>query len=562
MRAQATQSYIGRKHKMGRYISTGSTQIGTNCCIAYTTTTCQQYPGFQYSYDLNQCFQNRVMVTKPGSYSFVLPLTSTGCIRAIAVGGGGKACCSDFYCNFAGSGGGYAESVHCVAPGCTFTIVVGRQQASTTISYTCLGGTAQTVTGGGATGRTPGVGSGGNLMNSTGGCGGWGRNYQEVNGTCPSTCICFCNTTCCGYCIIYGCNCQQSTSQDYCAHYFPGGGSAGSFMFPCGGCGGTVCNKGGTTTNNNNGGSMAGGGGGIGYINRCCSITAFCGCICSMYGNSQQPCVCGPTTVQGGGGTRYAYLNSACEQTMWNGLCEGGVWRMGAGGWGGCDNQEGRPDTMYWTCALCMCTGRSEFDVCCGIAPKKWPWFDIMEMAGSGSSGKGIGYCRQQINQDNYWTSTNGKQMGGIPEDSGEGAGTGGAIYPGLCDAYYVNWPCLPSSVQTGGIDWNQVCCFGVNNTYNDIYDCCQSSRNLVVGHISQAGTLGGSGGIGVHGFASKAGFGGGAGAYKYFVHCICWGTGYDCCGGSGPLLAFPPCILDNIASNAGSGLAIIYWKD
>jgi hypothetical protein len=26
--------------------------------------------------------------------------------------------------------------------------------------------------------------------------------------------------------------------------------------------------------------------------------------------------------------------------------------------------------------------------------------------------------------------------------------------------------------------------------------------------------------------------------------------------------LAFPPCILDNIVSNAGSGVAIIYWKD
>jgi hypothetical protein len=33
-------------------------------------------------------------------------------------------------------------------------------------------------------------------------------------------------------------------------------------------------------------------------------------------------------------------------------------------------------------------------------------------------------------------------------------------------------------------------------------------------------------------------------------------------CNGSGPALAFPPCILDNLVSNAGSGLAIIYYKE
>jgi hypothetical protein len=87
-------------------------------------------------------------------------------------------------------------------------------------------------------------------------------------------------------------------------------------------------------------------------------------------------------------------------------------------------------------------------------------------------------------------------------------------------------------------------------------------ARDLVPGFISKAGTLGGSGGIGVLGFASKAGFGGGAGHYKRFVSCVCWGGNFDLCNGSGAALAFPPCILDNIVNNAGSGMAIIYWKD
>jgi len=38
--------------------------------------------------------------------------------------------------------------------------------------------------------------------------------------------------------------------------------------------------------------------------------------------------------------------------------------------------------------ALCMCTGRSEHDVCCGTAPKKWPWHDVYSISGTGASGK------------------------------------------------------------------------------------------------------------------------------------------------------------------------------
>jgi hypothetical protein len=541
---------------MGRYISTGTAQA--TACTSYSPTTCYQVSNYKYSYDSNECWQNRIMLDKPGSYTFVVPVTTTGsstaCVRAIAVGGGGKACVSDFYCNFAGSGGGYAESVHTVTAGCVMTVVVGRQQQDTTIAYTCAGGVAQTLTGSGAANRTPGAASGGNVMNSRGGCGGWGRNYQEVRSTCPSTCLCIYPVTCCGYCVVYGCNCISFVGNAYCVAYFPGGGSAGSFVYPCGGNGGTVCHKQ-ATYGGEEGGSMAGGGGGIGYLNKCCHISSRCDCICRMYGNSSQPGVCSITISGGGGGSRFVPKMSSCEQTLWTGLCEGGIWRTGAGGRGGCDNHEGIPDTMYWTCALCMCTGRSEHDVCCGTAPKKWPWHDVFSISGTGASGKGLGWCADgQMDQGQYWVQ--GCSWGGRPEDAGEGAGTGGAVYPNLCDPIQVGWPCSPGWF----LDWQTVCNMGLQGSAPNAYD---HVRGIAPGIISQAGIFGGSGGIGVHGFASKAGLGGGAGMFKCYIICICHGGSYDCCNGvASTPLAFPPCILDNIVSNAGSGVAIIYWKD
>ena len=547
---------------MGRYISTGTAQV--QACTSYTATTCYQVSGQQYSYDANECWQNKVLVNRPGTYTFTMPAGTSGCMRAIAVGGGGKALCSDFYCNFAGSGGGYSEAVHSVAAGCTVTIVVGRQMQDTTISYTCAGGTVQTITGGGATqsgnNAIPGAASGGNYMNSRGGCGGWGRNYQEVNGTCASTCMCFSATTCCGYCVVSQCMWVSASGQDYCTNHFPGGGSSGSFMFACGGCGGSACNKGAAFTNNDTGGPTAGGGGGIGVINNLPTYSAFCNCICRNYGSSDQPGVCAPSSAGGGGGTRWTQCISTCEQMLWAGCCTMGLWREGAGGWGGCDNQEGRPGVMYWLCSPCACAGMSQWNTCCSIQPKKYPWHDIHCMSGSGSSGKNINFCGNCSDQGNMWAR--GYNRTGVPEDAGEGAGTGGATYV-VCQAEYLDWPRDGNMDPLNGINWTSVCQMGVSGKYNDAYNP-DVARQIVPGHISYAGTLGGSGGIGVCGFASKAGPGGGAGVYKKFVRCICWGTGYDCCNGNiaNGLLAFPPCILDNIASNAGSGMAIIYWKD
>jgi hypothetical protein len=537
---------------MGRFIQTGTTA---------SLTTCYQIPNHKYSYDANECWQNRVVLDVPGSYTFQVP-AGVSCIRTVAVGGGGKALMSTSQCNIAGSGGAYVESVNTIVAGCTITVVVGRQQQDTTIAYTCSGGGAVTHTAGGAVCCTPGTASTTNaaaniLMCSNGGQGGCSRNYQEAYGTCPSTCLCLYPVTCCGYCIVYGCNCIGHHMNDACTPYFPGGGSAGSFTFTCGGRGACLLNKHFCTGNNDTGGPMAGGGGGIGYPQGCVYITAFCNCVCNWSTGHEMIQNCGNASASGGGGSRWTSGMSNCDTMLWSGLCENGNWREGSGGWGGLDNQEGRGGQLYWVCH--DSTGcHKHFRIAQSVAPKKYPWHDIHSMSGSGSSGKSITLCGGCWAANNCWAR--GYNQTGHPEDSGEGAGTGGAIYGGMiCDVPGIDWPahCLPF-----GVDWLQVCDLGVAGKAADVYYRESLAKDLVPGFISRAGTLGGSGGIGVLGYASKAGFGGGAGHYKRFVSCVCWGGSFDLCNGSGPALAFPPCILDNIVNNAGSGMAIIYWKD
>ena len=115
---------------MGRYIGTGSTT--PNACTFYSPTTCFQTSAYKYSYSQNDCWQNRVIIDTPGSYSFTMPLGTSCCLRVISVGGGGKSKCTNGNCcGFAGAGGGYSEKVDRVLSGCTVTIVVGRQEQET-----------------------------------------------------------------------------------------------------------------------------------------------------------------------------------------------------------------------------------------------------------------------------------------------------------------------------------------------------------------------------------------------------------------------------------------------
>jgi hypothetical protein len=508
-----------------------------------------------YEYDQNSCWQNKVVIERPGSYTFTVP-TGVNCMRVIAVGGGGKACYSRNCCNHAGAGGGYVERIDTVAPGCAVNIVVGRQQQDTTIAYTCSGGGAVTVTGGGAAACTPGAASGGNIRNSTGGRAGGGYNCQNDVGTCPSTCLCMYATDCCGYCIVYGCNCITHVQEEFCTSYYPGGGSAGSFIHPIGGNGQDVCHKR-AWLYNNTGGPAAGGGGGIGYVCRCFAITAWCNCICVNYGTGNTFQVCAPAVAGGGGGTRYVECVSNCDMQLWNGLCQNGIWREGSGGWGAPDRQEGRGGALWWSCIVCNQSGNSMKEFCCSVPPRRYKWHDIYDIQGSGSAGKSIAGCGFCSWQGNKWIK--GSNWGGPPQDAGEGAGTGGAVYI-CCRMCDVDWPHIPDTI---GVCWTMACDLGTTGRYDQAWNC-ETARQLIPGFISYAGTLGGAGGIGVFGFASKAGKGGGAGMYKCFIHCVCWGGNYDYCNNNNanPLLAFPPCLLDMLVSGAGTGMAVIYWKD
>jgi len=125
---------------MGRFVTTTTSA---------TLTTCYQVTCHKYSYDANSCWQNKIVIDTPGNYTFTIP-AGTSCFRAIAVGGGGKSYVNCNCCGTAGGGGGYAERQDTVNAGCTVTIVVGRQQQDTTISYTNSSSTVRTLTGGGA----------------------------------------------------------------------------------------------------------------------------------------------------------------------------------------------------------------------------------------------------------------------------------------------------------------------------------------------------------------------------------------------------------------------------
>lgn len=119
----------------------------------------------------------------------------------------------------------------------------------------------------------------------------------------------------------------------------------------------------------------------------------------------------------------------------------------------------------------------------------------------------------------------------------------------------------MPNS-PADAVNWLLVCCLGAQS---DPFRCDSAyilKDKLFSGFVTCAGTLGGSGGTGICYYTSKAGFGGGGGMAKCHIVCVCYGGTYNNCNGGATPLAFPPCILDNLVSNAGSGLAIVYYKE
>jgi len=514
-------------------------------------------------YDGKQCWQYKVVYDRPGTYSFTPPPGIT-CVRTVIVGGGGKPICTNGNCcGFGGAGGAYSEKCMTVNSSTVLSITVGRQQQDSSVSCN----TVSVHTAGGAVGCTPGSASGGD-WNSRGGCASYTCNYcgGSVSHYCGA-CICITSNACCGYCLVYAYNpTQHGDANGCCIANYPGGGSAGSPRHPFGGCSYPICSSG--TVGH---GSIATGGGGVG--SQCWDRGAWhfncCECACPNFdGNAGGGCQffqsAYPTSASGGGGS---HGSIPCPCRSWDGICQRHYWLGGAGGPGGKDipitdacanmwdmNWNFRYNDSYGGCCYMwrMSWNPKNCDPC------KKEWWDICDISGAGSPGF--------VNSSTYFWCCSPTQMSGLwgrPSHSGEGAGTGGVTFR-CCnpDQFGDAWPIWPNG-PSQAVNWITLCCIGL---MGDPFRCdagYNMKDKLFGGFVTCAGTLGGSGGVGVCHFSSKAGFGGGGGAAKCHIICVCWGGAYDCCNqvGSTPL-AFPPCLLDNIINNAGSGLAIIYYKE
>ena len=145
--------------------------------------------------------------------------------------------------------------------------------------------------------------------------------------------------------------------------------------------------------------------------------------------------------------------------------------------------------------------------------------------------------------------------MGTRPRNAGEGAGTGGIV--STC--------CNPSMhgtmlINQDPVNWLKICNLGLCGQCDQAWLMPDA---LFPTFVTCAGTRGGSGGVNWCRYTSKAGKGGGGGQSKCQLLCVCWGGAFDCCNQTAATpLAFPPCLLDQLVSNAGTGMAIIYYRE
>lgn len=200
----------------------------------------------------------------PGTYTFTVPANVT-IVRAIVIGGGGAGGASpdgNYYGGDGGCGGGFAMGEYTVTPGQSITVTVGSSGRSPQTrgwpdgtgenGGTSSFGAFCSATGGGGGGwrnnngktRTPGTATGGTIINSTGGTGGYGS---------PSS---------------YGWSTEK----------YPGGGggSAGSWI-GTGGNGGNCESYGGQTAAGPGGGGIGGPGGNTSWPNSNTSNWWMCG---------------------------------------------------------------------------------------------------------------------------------------------------------------------------------------------------------------------------------------------------------------------------------------------
>ena len=533
---------------------TAANMGGTLACTP-AVGNCLRYGGKSY-YDGTQCWQYKVVLDRPGPYCWTVP-TGVVCARTVIVGGGGKpkcgALCTDGNtsgCNSAaGAGGGYSDKCHAVTAGTTyFCIIVGRQEQDSTVS--CNGVAVHTASG--AAGCIPGAASGGD-WNSRGGYVGYTCNQCAGSYShCCGSVKYICGTNCCGYCITFQCD-PSGSGSTCCNTLLAGGASAGSPRHQCGGCSSTICGY--------YNSAVSGGGAGIGqqgsppvWAYNCCS------CVCPMnpagyYGDM---CWNYPGSAQGGGGSGPSGNNQGCRS--FQGCCTNGIVKGGDGGIGGPDADAGQAWTMEWGygayCAYpygIQCSKNCEYRYT-NCAPCRVDWWDIFDICGTGSPGTMFGYSAFQC-------TLNTPFIGGRPKNSGEGAGTGGI-------ATYCCNVCQQGIMigSDGGtfplVNWTKLCQLGCCGWCDQAW---LMPDTLFPFFITCAGTLGGSGGVGWCNYTSKAGKGGGGGQSRFQLLCVCWGGVYDCCfNGSqtAVALAFPPCLLDQMISNAGTGMAIIYYRE
>lgn len=517
---------------MGRFVP-------VNLDITIAEKTPPKHPGGKVYYDGKQCWQYKVVYDKPGAYTFTAPSQAT-CVRSVLIGGGGKPSHqSSTCCSYAGAGGSYSEKCMAVGGGTEMCIVVGKQEQDTTLS--CEGTPVHTA--GGATCCNPGTASGGD-WDSRGGRPGYSCNYcgGSYSHYCGS-CTYYDFTTCCGYCVVYAYKVGGGSSA-CCNINVAGGASAGTPKNLCGGSSSNTCGWINT---------IAGGGGGLGSV--CCQQVWHyncCYCICLAYCTGYRLSQQYPPSNQGGAGSKNTVLQGCRAYT---GECMGGVYKPGEGGTGGPDDRTDSFSLEWGYRAMCMYPyggGYQMPEVCMknpSDPPCKVDWWDISDICGSGSPGTAemnvAGSCAYGI----------GMYIGQRPENSGEGAGTGG-IGAYYCQAQSMGWG-LGLAEQM--VNWCRVCNLGQLGWEDNAWYMRDA---LVPFHLTCAGTLGGSGGTGFCKVTQRAGAGGGGGQGKCHILCICYGTNYDCCNGSGPLLAFSPCLLDTLVSNAGTGMAIIYYKE
>ena len=527
---------------MGRFVP-----VTVTCQPTLQKTEEFKVTGGKGYYDGKQCWQYKVVYDRPGTYTFTIPSGVT-CARTVVIGGGGKPKCITIgsCCSAAGGGGGYSEKYFTVQQGTVIGVTVGAQEGNT--SVTCNSVAVHSATG--AAGCSPGTGVGGD-WNSRGGCGGWTCNQcaGSVSHWCGS-CKYLCFAQCCGYCIVYTCLNSSNGGTDCCNTNLAGGGSAGSPVRLCGGDASCTCGY--------LHSGVAGGGAGIGGVMQSAWHYNCCTCIC-VYNNNghsdhDHPRLPHPGSAQGGGGTLPAPF-SCCRS--WQGDCQQGIWRGGDGGPGGTDMAEsegwvfewGWSGYCAWPFGIRCCSQWTE--KCSNVSPKTEKWWDIADIKGSGSPGDVAEYHQR--------FSCMGVAWGPRPNNAGEGSGTGGWMR--YCCSAEMQGFGIGANNGSGGplVNWNKLCNLGLCGQTQQAWKMVDA---LFPFFMTCAGTLGGSGGVGLCAYTSKAGFGGGGGQAKCHILCVCHGGSFNNCNGSGPALAFPPCLLDQLTSNAGLGMAIIYYRE